>query len=262
MCTVLIALGVWPGVPLVVAANRDEDLRRPAEPPRLREPGSMSTRALLAPRDLVAGGTWLGVSDRELVVAITNRRSGPADPRRRSRGELVSGALGAADRSAARAWVESLDPSDYNPFHLVLLDRRGGEVLWSDGRALHRVALAPGVHFVTERSFDAGESRRHEWLAARAETLRAEDEPTLAQWRAILADHWPHGEAGHTPTREQVGFDSMCVHADPFDYGTRSSTLIRLASSPDSLEFHHAPARPCTTAFVDHSDDARRLLGR
>lgn len=284
MCTILIALGVWPGVPLVVAANRDEALGRPAESPRLREAselstqekpagfstslpadtsavlrssvsGSPSTRAVLAPRDLVAGGTWLGVSDRELVVAITNRYGRPADKSLRSRGELVSGALGAEDRASARAWVESLDVRHYNRFHLVLLDRCGGEVLWSDGEQLHRHALAPGsIAFVTERSFGAGTSRRHEWLEQRAAALLQADEPSLATWRAILAEHWPH--------EGQMGFDSMCVHADAFDYGTRSSTLIRLASSPDSLEFHHAPGRPCLTEFVDHSDAARRLLGR
>lgn len=261
MCTILVALAVWPSSPLLIAANRDERLDRPAEPPRLRVAGDMAARALLAPRDLVAGGTWLGLSDRELVVAITNRRAGPADARLRSRGELVAGALGADDRAGARAWIEGLEVRDYNPFHLLLADRHGAELLWSEGRVLHRVALAPGVHWVTERSFGAGPSQRHERLAERARSLAQADEPTLDQWRAILADHWPHAAPGERPPASHVGFDSMCVHADPVNYGTRSSTLIRLGAEPESLEFRHAPARPCEAEFVDHSDDARRLVG-
>ncbi|HLT35932.1 MAG TPA: NRDE family protein, partial [Enhygromyxa sp.] len=94
MCTIIAALQVWPGRPLVVAANRDEALDRPAIDPRVWAPGEVAARRVLAPRDLRAGGTWLGVNDAGLFVGITNRRAIP-DPRRRSRGELVFEALGA-----------------------------------------------------------------------------------------------------------------------------------------------------------------------
>ncbi|MFV8753397.1 NRDE family protein [Nannocystaceae bacterium ST9] len=262
MCTIVVALAVWPDSPLVIAANRDELLARPAESPRLRAAGELAVRAVLAPRDELAGGTWLGLSERELFVGITNRRSGPAKRELRSRGELVTGALGIGDRAGARAWVEGLEPSHYNPFHLLLADRFGAEVLWSEGRRLTRVDLEPGIHWLTERSFDAGPSQRHALLAEHGRALLTGPEPNLARWRAILADHRPHAEPGQRPPDDRVGFDSMCVHAMPVGYGTRSSTLVRLGRSVGDVEFHHAPGRPCETAFVDHSDAARRLLAR
>ncbi len=254
MCTIVVALAVWPDSPLVIAANRDEMLARASEPARLRAAGEIGERAVLAPRDQVGGGTWLGLGDLELVVGITNRRSGPAKRELRSRGELVSGALGRGDRERARAWVEQLDPRDYNPFHLLLADRLGAEVVWSDGGRFTRVGLEPGVHWLTERSFGAGASWRHDRLAELARTLVGEDEPELADWQAILADHRPYTGL------DQVGFDSMCVHARAVGYGTRSSTVVRLGQTPEQIEFHHAPGRPCETAFVDHSAEARQLL--
>jgi uncharacterized protein with NRDE domain len=260
MCTVVVALAVWPGTPLVLAANRDEMLERPAEQPRLRVPGELTERAVLAPRDRVAGGTWLGLGDRELVVAITNRRTGSVDRGLRSRGELVAMALGAGDRYEARRRIERIEAHDYNPFHLLLADRRGAEVLWSDGRELVHVALDPGIHWVTERSFGAAPSQRHERLAEFGRALLGGPEPSVDRWRSILADHHPYAAPGERPPDDRLGFDSMCVHALPIGYGTRSSTIVRLGRVPGEVEFHHAPARPCETAFVDHSDDARRLL--
>src|SRR5690349_17969999 len=108
MCTILAALGVWEETPLVIAANRDEALDRPASEPRVWPAGEVADRVVLAPRDLRAGGTWLGLNDAGLFVGITNRRA-PADPTRRSRGDIVFEALGAADHRDARARVLALD---------------------------------------------------------------------------------------------------------------------------------------------------------
>lgn len=263
MCTVIVALAVWPESALVFAANRDEMLARPAEAARLRDAGELGERPVLAPRDLVGGGTWLGLGDRELVVAITNRRSlatqAAARPLR-SRGELVAMALGAGERADARARIARLDPRDYNSFHLLLADRSGAEVLWSDGRQLVHVALDPGIHWLTERSFGAGPSQRHERLDETRRRLLDEPEPSTERWRSILADHRPYAPLGQLPPDNVVGLDSMCVHAQPIGYGTRSSTVIRLGRSVDDVEFHHAPRRPCEAGFHDLSAEARRLL--
>jgi uncharacterized protein with NRDE domain len=261
MCTILAAVGVWPETPLVISANRDEALDRPAEAPQRWPAGVVAARAVLAPRDLRAGGTWLGLNDAGLFVGITNRRS-PPDPSRRSRGELVFAALGAADHSDARARVLGLDPRAYNPFHLLLADRLGAVVVWGDGEHLHQHALAPGVHWITERSFGAGESRRHELLAELATTLAAGPAPDPARWRSILSDHRPHHASDQTPSDASVGFDSMCVHAQPLNYGTRSSTLIELGRERGEVRFLHTVGRPCQNAFVDYGEAVTALVAR
>ena len=76
MCTLIVLHRCVPGSPLVIAANRDEFLDRPAEGPAVRKRASGS---ILAPLDLEAGGTWLGVNDRGVFVGLTNLRPAAAD---------------------------------------------------------------------------------------------------------------------------------------------------------------------------------------
>ena len=259
MCTVIAAIGVWSAWPLVVAANRDEALDRPASPPALYAAGTIADRRVLAPRDLQAGGTWLGLNDAGLVVAITNRRVAP-EPDRRSRGELVLHALGASDHRGARDRIAALHADDYNAFHLLMADRGGAVIVWSDGARLHELALAPGVHAITERSFEAGPSQRHATLTELAAALPRRAPPTRAQWRSILADHRPHAPADARPPSDAVVLDAMCVHADPMNYGTRSSTIIELGDAADAVHLAHATRRPCEAEFVDYADAIAALL--
>ncbi|PRP95644.1 hypothetical protein ENSA5_37770 [Enhygromyxa salina] len=258
MCTIIAAVGVWPQAPLVIATNRDEALDRAASGPQVWPAGEVASRRVLAPRDLRAGGTWLGLNERGLFVGITNRRAIP-DPSRRSRGELVFTALGAASRAGARDRVRELDARDYNPFHLLFADRDGALVVWADGERLHEVELGPGVHWLTERSFGAGASERHRTLDRLAAELEAGPLPEVARWRSILADHQPHASPGQAPAATAVGLDAMCVHALPLNYGTRSSTLVELGPELGSARFLHALGRPCETDFVDHAEAVREL---
>ena len=84
MCTLALYFQVFPHYPLVVAANRDEFLARPATPPvLLREPPPRA----FGGRDLTAGGTWLGIAETGVVAGLLNRRSAtPPDTACRSRG--------------------------------------------------------------------------------------------------------------------------------------------------------------------------------
>ena len=123
MCLLLVAHRVVPGSPVVVAANRDERVDRPATALTVLQ---RSPPAILGGRDLQAGGTWLAVNERGVVAGLTNRPSpaGPV-PGRRSRGELP---LLLADELSAEAAVEAfsarVEPSSYNPAWLLVGDRR------------------------------------------------------------------------------------------------------------------------------------------
>ena len=261
VCSIIAALGVWPGKPLVIAANRDEALDRPASPPAVWPVGEVAVRRVLAPRDLKAGGTWLGFNDAELFVGITNRRKRP-DPNRRSRGELVFAALGAASPAEAAARIRALDPRDYNPFHLLMADRSGGQVIWGDGEAFHELALETGrIHWVTERSYGAGPSKRHTLLEHLAETLPKAPAPSAEQWRGILAEHGLGRRGGpERPMAMAIRLDALCVHAKPLNYGTRSSTFVELGDERGDARFLHAHGRPCETEWFDHSADVAELL--
>ena len=90
MCLIVFAWRAHPDYPLVVAANRDEYLARPASPAHWW----LDAPELLAGRDLEAGGTWMGLTRSGRFAALTNYR----DPSRHiagapSRGALVREAL-------------------------------------------------------------------------------------------------------------------------------------------------------------------------
>src|SRR5437867_2206527 len=127
MCLIVALFKVVPDHPLIVGANRDERYSRPSEPPRWWD----APHKILAGRDSVAGGTWLGVNTRGVLVALSNRKSGmPDDAKFRSRGLLVVDTL-AADSAASAVKIaqDSFKQQRYNPFNFFCADARRAIVL-------------------------------------------------------------------------------------------------------------------------------------
>ena len=247
MCTLVVATRVWDSAPLVVAANRDEQLDRPAAAPYRWARGD--DPEIFAPRDLRAGGTWLGVRGAKLFVGITNRFTGAANvPGPRSRGELVLDALAAGEVEAAARHIAALDPSQHAPFHLIIADREQAQLVWNDGATHHHERLDPGIHVLSERSRGAAPTQRDGLIRRRLVQRFGERldgaEPDRGTWRTLMSEH-------ADPT-----FEGPCVHSDDRGYGTRCSTLVRMRPDPDGIEFFHADGRPCVTPYADLSDMA------
>src|SRR5439155_2470708 len=139
MCTLVILRRPERAWPVVIGANRDEMIGRPAMPPGRHWPDRMEVVAGL---DLHAGGSWLGVNDWGVVAAVLNRQGslGP-EPGLRSRGELVLEALDHADAVAAATALSHLDPAAYRTFNLILADNRDAFWLCHDGSG--RIAAQP-----------------------------------------------------------------------------------------------------------------------
>ncbi len=243
MCTLAVAVGVSAQLPLVVAANRDELLARPAIPPFLW-PGSPR---VVSPRDEVALGTWLGLNEHALFVGVTNRAGAAPDPSLRSRGALVAEALRAPSAAVLHERLATVDPRAYNPFHLLYADRVSAHLTWSDGERLHRADLAPGVHVVTERSFGAADDRRGELARRRWEDLRGDLSP--AALGALLSRH------------DADPFAATCVHQDAVGYGTRLSLILTLGARWADTRFLWAEGRPCVTPFVPQTALVAALSG-
>lgn len=241
MCTLVAAVRCFDDVPLLVAANRDERLDRPARAPFLW-PGPPR---LVSPRDEVAGGSWLGLNEHGLFVGITNRAGAPPDPSRRSRGALVIDALGAPSAAALHRQLTELDPRSLNPFHLLYADATSAHLTWSDGSTRQQRTLEPGLHIVSERSpAEATDTPRAARIRARFDALAEAGAPGAADLRALLAEH----DSDHP-------FDAVCVHADALGYGTRSSAVLRLAASGlGASGLWWAEGKPCVTELADRSE--------
>ncbi|RPJ78051.1 MAG: NRDE family protein [Deltaproteobacteria bacterium] len=70
MCLILFSFNQHPDYTLILAANRDEFFNRPAKPLEFWT----DDPSVLAGKDLVGGGTWLGVTRSIRFAAITNFR--------------------------------------------------------------------------------------------------------------------------------------------------------------------------------------------
>jgi hypothetical protein len=222
MCSLVVAAHVLRDRPLVVVANRDEQLDRASSPPRLWKEG------FFAPHDEVAGGTWLGVNGDGVFAGITNRFLGPRDASRASRGELVVRALGLSSARAIHQEMRTIDPARYNGFHLVYADEHDVLATISDGASLAQLIFARGLHVVTERSFGAGDDR-----------------PRLARIHAA----WKRGDLEKLLTEHDTAdpLAATCVHYPPLNYGTRSAMILERASGAWNMRWAEGP--PCVTPF-------------
>ncbi|MFQ5524962.1 MAG: NRDE family protein [Thermoanaerobaculia bacterium] len=253
MCLLVAIHRVHPDAPLLVAANRDELLARPATAMTvLRDRGPR----VLGGRDEVAGGTWLAVNEYGLVAALTNRPSKARNPAKRSRGEWpVFLASFTSPFEAATALVDRFDPADFNPGWVLV--GNADELVYVDMTAdgCGRLAeLDPGIHILENRPLEAVSSKvdlvriRLEAIDdTRSEALIDRLQKLLASHRTPAASSRP---AGADPLQRSAAAEAACVHLG--EYGTRSATIVRVDRKEEPRVWS-ADGRPCTHPFVEVS---------
>lgn len=237
MCTLIAFYRCREDWPLLVAANRDERLDRPAAAPRATGRGVR----VWAGVDREAGGTWLGINSRGLVVGLTNASRAPRDPARRSRGLLVLDLLAGKSAEEAAGIVGAIEPARYSPFQIFLADTERAYLATLDGMPGHGPdlqTLAPGVLVLTNAApGDPEEPRRAEVVRMLGVDGPAESK-SLDDLKRILARHAP------VPER------SVCLHRPAF--GTRSASILALGGRRAPL-YLHAEGPPCRTPWADLS---------
>ncbi|AXF57251.1 NRDE family protein [Salicibibacter kimchii] len=103
--------------PLIIAANRDEFYERPTAPAHFWE----DAPDLLAGRDLLQQGTWLGITKQGKFAALTNFR----DPQHMTPGKVSRGAIVGqflTEDWSPREFVEALrkNKDDYTGFNVFV----------------------------------------------------------------------------------------------------------------------------------------------
>jgi len=225
VCLIVVAWRARADLPLVVAANRDEWRDRPAEPAHWwpDEP------AILAGRDLKAGGTWMGITRAGRFASVTNYRD-PGDKRStaRSRGTLVTefllGSQGPEEflaQVAKKSW-------DYNGFNLILGD--GDTLFYFGSREGIARAIEPGVHGLSNHVLDEPWPKVTLGCEAMARALAdADPAPHLFE---MLSDTAPVADDRLPDTG--VGLEWERRLAAPLirgsDYGTRASTVVTVSA--------------------------------
>ena len=213
MCTVVLLLRPGHAWPLILGANRDELLERPWDPPARHWPDRPN---VVAGRDRLGGGTWMGLNDDGVVAAVLNRPGslGPAAGKH-SRGELPLLALAHPTAAAGAAAVTALDAGLWRGFNLVVADRNGAVFVRGLGHG-HPEArpLAPGIHMVTAHDPDDPDSPRVARHLARFRSAAPPDPDAgtsrgWRDWQDILADS--AGEPGEQiNVAPRGGFGTVC----------------------------------------------------
>ena len=220
MCTLVLLRRPTERWPVLIAANRDEMAARPWSSPARHWPDRPE---VVAGRDDLAGGSWLGMNDYGVVAAILNRMGslGPAAGKR-SRGELVLEALDHADAAVAADALAHLDGRAWRPFNLVVADNR--DAYWIRGAGGARVevrTIGAGLHMLTALDIDDTASPRVSAYLPRFRAAAIPD-PGAGQWTAwqeLMAD------AGTSADGEEV---AAMTFVRPDGFGTVSSALIGL----------------------------------
>ena len=234
MCLIALFFRAVDDAPLVVGANREEFYARGGEPPRLLD-GPVRAVAGLDP---TAGGTWLGVNARGVLVAVTNRaRSRPPD-RPRSRGLLARDLLGCASATAAvEAATRALDGGDYAGCNVVCAEAESAAVIHADDWLRVR-PLPPGIHVLTNQDVNDPADRRVQhaldWLERRK-----------------------YGCSQQVVVALEELCPAMCLRQT--NRGTVSSSIVAVRAPLSSGVYLHAQGPPDVTPYADYSHLLREL---
>ena len=251
MCTLVILRRpehIWP---VIIGANRDEMIGRPALPPARHWPDRPE---VIAGLDQLAHGSWLGVNDWGVAAAVLNRHGslGPA-PDQRSRGELVLEALDHPDAVAAAEALTHLDPAAYRTFNLIVADNR--DAFWlrhAAGAGIDAWPIPEGLSLIDSGELNRPNNRRVTLATPRFRDAAAPDpdRDDWAEWQALLSvTESPAGE----PPENSLRFTM------PHGYGTVSSALIALPQ-PNAGEqkprFRYAQWQPVERPWADVTGEA------
>jgi uncharacterized protein with NRDE domain len=243
MCLLALFYRVVDDAWFVVGANREEFYERGGERPRLLHGPVRAIGGI----DPVARGTWLGVNECGMVVAVTNRQVSQPPKRPRSRGLLARELLAEPNAAvAAQHAVRELETKRYAGCNFLLVDSRSSIVV-QGGDWLRVRPLPPGLHLLANGD------------------VNDEADPRLAYALDVLQRTNPrHAEECVTALQQLLGLREpdhppICLRRG--DRGTVSSSILLIRQQLSEGKYLHAQGPPDKTAFEDYSELLKQLSG-
>ncbi len=225
MCVIFFAFQKHPEYPLILVANRDEFYDRPAEAAANWD----DQPTVFAGRDLVAGGTWLGVSKSGKFAAVTNYRERTIGKAVRSRGALTVDFLTGSD--SAEIYLEQLQKrkNEYTGFSVLVgeINENQSAVFYFSNRTGTVKKLKSGIYGLSNHLLDTPWPKIQNGKD-RFERAIAGSEISENELFKIMTDKMPAVDAllpdtGIGIERERI-LSSIFIESP--GYGTRCSTLM------------------------------------
>lgn len=246
MCILAIQYKLVADSPILVAANREEVYTRAATTPAIQS----GKPRVLCGIDQQAGGTWLGVNQNGMLIAVCNRTKliPPINPR--SRGVLCKDLLrcNSAPEAVDQA-MDELSAGKYDGVNLVIVDSEQGWVVHGADE-LEAVPLEEGLSIVASGDVNDPRDDRVQ-LAQRLLTLQTLDSPV--KFLAVASKVFARAPA-------MPGRPSMVIRGT--DRGTVSSTLIALGKKPRDAIYQFSQGAPDEAKYEDFSPMLRDILSR
>lgn len=249
VCTLALYFNVFDDYPIVVAANRDEHYDRPSAPPEL----GAGRPVVLAGKDLVAGGTWLGVNEHGLLAGILNRRVNQEPMNKnsfRSRGLLCLDLLALESAAHAAVYLQEHQGAIYQPFTLVLADAAGAWTASNFEDGMQTANLNRGLHvFSNTGAHDEGSEKNSRAYALfdAASAAESKGKPTQAggwvtRLAKVLSDHNAGGNSDDPR-------EALCVHGELS--GTVSASILLYSRKERQFHTFYCPGSPCRNSFIE-----------
>ena len=240
MCLILFAWNAHPIYSLVIAANRDEFHQRPSADADFWE----DDPAILAGRDLQAGGTWLGVTRSGRFAAITNYREPtvPNLPSKHSRGHLVRDYLRSEQSPIDHARSLAADGASYQGFNLLL--GASGSLAYASNRGGGFIKVSAGTHGLSNHLLDTDWPKIHSGRQ-RLEGLLQDRQPEPEAFFELLTDKTLTPGKIPEDLATSLAPERLMKHyfiVSPV-YGTRCSTVV-LVGRDGSIQFHERQFDP------------------
>lgn len=247
MCVVFFDYQRSGAYPILLAANREENINRPATKPVIKTHNNILY--VLAGEDKGRDGhaqeigTWLGINLYGMVVAVTNRTDGKVhgSDKLKSRGVLCHEMLkwftplGAVDQC-----IKTLKAGGYGGCNFIVLDGYDGWVIHApDKDNVTYECIKPGFHAITNSNLDDMDDERVKFLH--------ENQPT-----------WENStEAFAAKAKELCSHEKIIVNDD--DWGSVSSSIILAGDGGTGMrtKFHHSMTKPTVTSYDDLSEMTR-----
>ena len=247
MCLLAIQYKLVPDAPVLVAANREEFFERPSLQPSIQS----GKPRVLCGLDQQANGTWLGVNQHGLFVAICNRRRQVPMYPTRSRGVLCKELLRCDSALAARdKAMEEMSTGKYDGANFVAVDAESG---WCVHAAddINASEMSPGLNIISNAGDLNNPQCERSELARRLLTLQTLDSPV--KFLAIASKVFARPPS-------PPGRPSIVMRGS--DHGTVSSTLIALGKRPRDAIYQYSSAAPDKSRYEDYSPLLRDILSR
>ncbi|MCV9387580.1 NRDE family protein [Reichenbachiella ulvae] len=222
MCTIIFSWQNHSDYSLILAANRDEFYKRPTQPAHWW-PESPN---IFGGKDLIAGGTWMGVNKNGRFAALTNYRNlDLIDDKAPSRGRVTMDFL--EGTMSPGQYLSDLHQSEisYNPYNLLVGDRNS--LYYYSNIQKEITELEPGIYGLSNGLLDDPWPKVVQGKAIFETQLKKED-VELNQLMYFLTDKTeaPDDQLPNTgvPYKMEKGLSALFI--EMINYGTRCSTGI------------------------------------